>query len=96
MKPKLKPEWECYEEGWWVDVGLKIGVCKEDDGKWHSYALRSDTRETSPAFNTRREAMRDAEKRALSPAQCPKCGCQVMDPFDGRRVVHDVEKCRIP
>ena len=25
---------------------------------------------------------------------CPKCGCQVMDPFTGQEVIHDVDKCR--
>jgi hypothetical protein len=24
---------------------------------------------------------------------CPKCGCQCLDPFQGKKVIHDVEKC---
>ena len=24
---------------------------------------------------------------------CPKCGCQIMDPFRGTVQIHDVEKC---
>lgn len=27
------------------------------------------------------------------PKQCPKCGCQVFDPFVGRQVIHDVANC---
>jgi hypothetical protein len=24
---------------------------------------------------------------------CPKCGCQIYDPFAGKTKIHDVEKC---
>ena len=26
-------------------------------------------------------------------AKCPKCGCQMQDPFSGKVTIHDVEKC---
>jgi len=26
---------------------------------------------------------------------CPKCGCQIYDPFKGETIIHDIEKCNI-
>ena len=52
------------EAGWWVNLKVHASVCKELDGKWHSYATDADNGATSPSFATRSEAMHDAEKRA--------------------------------
>jgi len=29
----------------------------------------------------------------LSGEKCPKCGCQIKDPFAGSTIIHNVEKC---
>lgn len=29
----------------------------------------------------------------VMPSTCPKCGCQVYDPFEGTTIIHDIEKC---
>ena len=26
--------------------------------------------------------------------KCPKCGCQVYDPFIGKTKIHDIENCK--
>lgn len=62
----LLADWQCNESGWWTADNPPIGVCKERDGKWHSYALRTDTAENSPAFKTMKAAMLDAEARHVS------------------------------
>ena len=55
--------WKKCEPGWWHNHVLKIGVCKERDNRWHSYATDNDGYYTSPSFKTMKEAMRDAERR---------------------------------
>lgn len=60
----MNADWKCQESGWWIADHPAIGVSKERDGKWHSYALLTDTIENSPAFKTMREAMIDAEARS--------------------------------
>jgi RNA polymerase subunit RPABC4/transcription elongation factor Spt4 len=32
-------------------------------------------------------------KAPFSPKTCPVCGCQCFDPFNGKILIHDVEKC---
>jgi hypothetical protein len=41
-----------------------MGVCRETNGQWHSYAHESDTPDNSPKFPTMRMAMVDAGFRA--------------------------------
>lgn len=65
---KLKSGWEKVEAGWyvkWILRGVRkvrMGVCKEVDGKWHSY-VGNETGKT-PGFATMVLAMGNAEKRA--------------------------------
>lgn len=63
--PKPKYHWTREEAGWWTAgvIGWDIAVCKERDGKWHSYVTDDDTPLNSPSFSTMQEAMVDAEKR---------------------------------
>lgn len=64
----LLGDWVCQEPGWWVaTTPNKIGVCRESDNLWHSYASESDTPEESPKFSTMLIAMLDAETRSKSP-----------------------------
>lgn len=64
VKNEVPAGWIMYEAGWWVNLKVRASVCKELDGKWHSYATDADKISTSPSFATRSEAMHDAEKRA--------------------------------
>lgn len=32
-------------------------------------------------------------KKKDAPDKCPKCGCQVFDPFQGTTMIHNIEKC---
>lgn len=64
VKNEVPAGWIMYEAGWWVNESAQLSVCKESDGKWHSYVTEAETKTSSPSFETRNEAMRDAEKRA--------------------------------
>jgi hypothetical protein len=61
-------KWTNQEKGWWtawILVGAAreyMGVCKEFDGKWHSY-VGNDTLKSAPGFKTMKAAMADAESR---------------------------------
>jgi len=37
--------------------------------------------------------MEDMRKKIESVDKCPKCGCQVLDPFGWNKTIHDVKKC---
>ena len=64
----LLGDWVCQEPGWWTaTINDGIGVCRESDRLWHSYASESDTPEESPAFRNMLMAMLDAETRSKSP-----------------------------
>lgn len=65
--------------------------------------LSREINKLQKAVNKLCEQLADARKK-LSEARamkvisqrrtkCRKCGCNVLDPFDGRRVIHDVARC---
>jgi hypothetical protein len=59
-------KWEQQEPGWWtarVSPERQIGVCKETDGKWHSYVGDTDKPSGPPSFRTLKTARAYAEKR---------------------------------
>ena len=63
LDPTLKADWKQEEPGWWCSCNPMLAVCKEDDGKWHSYIAFSELPMRTPGFRTMREAMIDAENR---------------------------------
>jgi len=60
--------WTEQEKGWWTAsrrIGGAthcMGVCKERDGRWHSY-VGDDSLQSAPGFRTMKRAMDDAEAR---------------------------------
>lgn len=45
----------------------------------------------------RRETSRQdqqAAEAATIPDTCPKCGCQMFDPYTGKRQIHFIEECQ--
>lgn len=67
----LCADWTQQDKGWWTariligSVKRYMGVCKERDGRWHSY-VNKDTLQSAPGFRTMKLAMADAETRAKS------------------------------
>lgn len=53
--------------------------------------------ESRPRMNkltrAEREELERGARRTMAGA-CPKCGAQVMDPFAGKRRIHDVDACQ--
>jgi hypothetical protein len=43
--------------------------------------------------NDRAGCFRFNEEPETAGGKCPKCGCQVRDPYGGRKLLHDVVKC---
>jgi hypothetical protein len=35
----------------------------------------------------------ESEEAAVTPSECPKCGCQMFDPFTGKRQIHFTNEC---
>lgn len=39
-----------------------------------------------------RQRIQEQESHTI-PDTCPKCGCQVLDPFTGKQQIHFIEEC---